>query len=112
MISSVLSSQLTIPQVQVLRVGGPDEGFGLLVDEIARLAGVGIDLDDAEPLMAAIDLLIGEVLLVLHPSQTRRSPLQLELSTSGLICLAALDVEQVQLVGRELVARQGIGPLA
>ena len=37
MISSDLSSQVTVLQVDGLAMGGPDEGVRLLVDEVAGL---------------------------------------------------------------------------
>ena len=44
----VIFEPIDVIDVHVLGVGGPDEGLGLLVDEIAGLAGVRIDRDDAE----------------------------------------------------------------
>ena len=49
----------------VLGVSRPDERARLLVDDGAVSAGVGVDLDQPEPLMAAIDFFISEVMPVL-----------------------------------------------
>ena len=58
--------------------------------------------------MAAVDLLVGEMAAVLVPAQLR-STRNRSRSTSGLIAFLAVDVEEVQLVGGELVAGQGVG---
>src|SRR5262249_32260833 len=53
-----------------LPMGGPDERRTRLVDEIANLAGVGVDADHAVAPMPAVDLLIAEVAPVLVPVQS------------------------------------------
>ena len=58
MISSVFVQPGDDGDADRFGVGGPDECFGRFVDEVARFAGVGIDFDQAETLMAAVDFLV------------------------------------------------------
>ena len=95
-------------QVHVLGVCGPDERAGLLVDQVPGLAGVRVDLDHAEPLVAPVDLLVGEMAAVLVPVQSRL--VVVDAVDRGLDLLPGGDVEEVQLVGVELVAGQVVGP--
>src|SRR5262245_40879247 len=56
-------------QVHAVRVSRPDKCLGLLVDDIADLAGLCINLDQSETLMAAVRLLVGECVAVAVPAQ-------------------------------------------
>jgi hypothetical protein len=97
----------------VLDVSGPDEGFGLLVDDRAVVAGDRVDFDQSEPLMSAVDLLVSEVPAVFLPPQPRRRvavPLEVDPVDFRLGLFPVGDREQVQLVRGELVARQGVRP--
>jgi len=94
-------------QADVLAVGGPDEGRTLLVDEIAGLAGVRIDPDQPVALVSAADLLVAEVAPVLVPMQSRGGVV--EPIHWGLDGLPGGDVEEIELIGRELVAGQRVG---
>src|SRR5581483_3610299 len=58
-------------ETEVLDVSGPDKGLRLLVDQAACLAVMAIDRDDAETLMAAIHLFIGEGVIVALPVELR-----------------------------------------
>ena len=58
-------------QLQILGVGGPDEGLGLLINQVADLAGVGIHLHHPETLMPAVLLFVSEAKTVLTPMQLR-----------------------------------------
>src|SRR5262249_6801702 len=60
-------------ETDVLGVRGPDEGLGLLVEEVPRLGGVRIDLDDAEALVPTVGFRIGERVAVGLPAEARRA---------------------------------------
>jgi hypothetical protein len=92
---------------EVLRVRGPDERVALLVDQVAARAGVGVHLDDAEPLVAAVDLGVRERVAVAAPADAGGA--EVDLIDLALDLLLAFRVEQVQLVGGERVARQRVG---
>ena len=76
---------------------------------LRALARVRVDLDQPEPLVAAVDLLIGEVMRRPCPSGAEAS--QNRPLDGGLGLLAAGDVEQVELVRGEFVARQRVWSL-
>src|SRR2546427_8290178 len=42
-----------VVEVQILGVGGPDEGIGFFIDDVAQSTGLGIDFNNAVALMAA-----------------------------------------------------------
>src|SRR5690606_32380724 len=60
-------------QADVLLVRRPDECLTHLVDNVERIAGLRIDAYDAESLVPAVDLLIGEVAAVGQPAEPRLS---------------------------------------
>src|SRR6185295_12528334 len=80
-----------------------ERGFGVLVVNGPRLSGVAIDLDDAETLMAAVRLLVGEMPAVLLPARPGRT-FEVDAFRVGLGGLLCLQVVNVHLVSRELVA--------
>src|SRR5258705_11431930 len=59
--------------------------------------------------MPAVGLLVGEMPAVFLPAQARLQPLVLEAVHLRLQLPARGDLEHIQFVGGELVARQGIG---
>jgi hypothetical protein len=67
----------------------PDEGIALFVDDIPRRAGMRINLDQPEALMATIGLLISKVSAVFPPAQPRAKPLVLEAIQLRLDLLSA-----------------------
>ena len=94
-------------QADGLAVRGPDEGVALLVDDVARPAGLRIDPDHPVSLVPAVDLLVGEMPAVLVPAKPRLVEVDpVDLGPDGLL---GGDLEEVQFVGRELVAGQRIG---
>ena len=66
-----------------------------------------VDLDQPEPLVAAIGFLISEMMPVLVPAEPRRT--KVDAIDRGLGLLAAADVKKVELVGGEFVAGQRVG---
>ncbi len=65
-----------------------------------------VDLDQAESLMAAVGLFVGEVTAVLPPADSRR--LEIDPVDLGLCGLLRRDVEEVELIGVEFVAGQWV----
>src|SRR5262249_32061685 len=87
-----------------LPVSGPDERRARLVDDVAILAGMRIDADHSVALVPAVDLLIAEVAAVLAPVQPWGAEIDpIHVRPDGLV---AGDIEQVELIRREPVARQ------
>src|SRR4051794_7671864 len=72
------------------------------------MTGHRIDFHQPETLMAPIDLLISERTAVLAPAPARRAKIDAIDMTFDLFLGG--HIEQVQLVGSELVARQRIFP--
>ncbi len=97
------------PQVYRLAVSRPDEGLGLLINEVACLAGVRIDPNQAVSLVTSVDFLISEVAAVLVPVKPRALVLVFDPIDIGLQLLVTRDIEEVELVSRELIAGQRVG---
>src|SRR5262249_10964696 len=89
-----------------LCVRGPDERLALLVDQVARLAGVAVEFNKTQSLVAAIDLAIREMPAVLLPANFRIA--EIDALDFGLGLLTRRDVEDAQLVRGEAVARKRV----
>ena len=88
-------------QVDVLGMGRPDERLRFFVEDIEAFAGMRIDVDDPQPLVAAIDLFVGQVPAVAIPSDTWK--VEVNLFDVRLDPLLGVDIEDTQFVGREFV---------
>src|SRR5262245_4718250 len=91
----------------VFGVSSPDERVSFFVDQIAAATAIGIDLDQPQALMTAIDLLIGEAVTVVVPANVGSA--KINPIDAALDFLLLGHIEDVQLVGREFVAREGVG---
>ena len=91
---------------EVLGMFGPDKRFRYFIDDVARVAGEGVDFDDAESLMAAVDFFIAEVSPIGGPAQVR--PAKIDESNLRFLMGSLCHVEPVQFMDGELVAGQGI----
>src|SRR5688572_4670233 len=96
-------------EAEIFDVSRPNERVGFLVDDVARLAGLRIDFNYAQALMTPIRLLIHEAPFVGAPMHARPEPLVLHAIDFGFDLLLSRDIEQVDFVGRKLVARQSVG---
>ena len=94
--------------VERLAMGRPDECLGLLVDQVARLTGVGIDFDQPESLVAAVGFFVREMAAVFPPAHPR--PFKINAVDLGLGDLLRFDIEEGELICSEFVAGQGIRP--
>jgi hypothetical protein len=75
-----------------------------LVDQVPRLAGLRLDLDDAEPLVAAVGLLEREDPAALTPAQARDAA-EVDPVHVGPRRGLRLDVEEPDLMDRDPVSR-------
>src|SRR5262249_24294521 len=93
-------------------VGGPDEAFFLLVDDVAGLAGVGVDFDEPEALVAEVIFLDQEVISVGEPADIgSRIAAPLTVVNAFKLRLGLLLVGKAkcaQFVRVELVAGEGV----
>ncbi len=107
MISSLLSSQLSVLRVR-FSVWADQRKVEVFSSMMLRdCAGLRVDLDEAEPLMPAVHLRVSEVSAVGPPADPRRA--EVDPIEFGPDLLGGGHVEEVQLVGVELVAGQLIG---
>ena len=80
--------------------------LGLLVDDGERLASVRVDLDDPQPLVAAVDLGVDKALAVGPPVEPR--PAEIDDVDRRLGVVARLGIEQAQLERRHAIAGQRV----
>jgi hypothetical protein len=96
-------------QVEVFDVSRPDERVAFLVDDVARLAGLGIDFNHTQALMSPIGLLVHEMSFVGAPIKTRPEPLMFQAIDFGFDLLLSRDIEKIDFVSRELIPWQRVG---
>ena len=90
----------------VLRMLGPDKGLRLLIDDVTRLPGEDIDLDQAEALVSSVDLPIGEGAPIERPAHIR--PAKINNVDLRLHMQLLVDIEPVELKMGELIPRQSV----
>ncbi len=96
-------------QAQTLRVLGPDERLGFLVDEVADCAGLRIHFDHPKSLAAPVHVLVGKMASVAIPVETGCFPFVLESIHLRFGQLVVGDIKEIQLIQREFVAGQRVG---
>ena len=88
-----------------------DERFRIIVEQHADLAGEGVDIKDAEAAVAAVGLVIEEMLIVAAPANGRVA-VEIDFLSVDFDAFLVGHVERPQFIGRVGIARQWIGPLA
>ena len=98
---------------QAFGVRCPDERLTLLIDDVFNLAGLSIDIDHPQPLMASIDFLEGKMRSIPIPEQPRIGiaafGAHVDAIDGGLDLLLRVDLKQIQFERVKSISRQRIG---